>query len=124
MSFVDEMFSLRGKVAVDIGAGGVLAGEMSKGLAKAGAKVAVLDLNPVNAEKVTNSIKSELNGEALSVQVDATNKEDLQKALDEIISAWGRVDILINAPGMNSATPFLLKARSPSVVSFATKVPL
>ena len=50
MTFVDEMFSLRGKVADDIGAGGVLAGEMSKGLAKAGAKVAVLDLNPENAE--------------------------------------------------------------------------
>lgn len=106
MSFVDTMFSLEGKVAVAIGAGGVLAGEMARGLGKAGAKVAVLDLNPENAEKVAESVRSECGSEALSIKVDATNKADLQNALDEIISAWGRVDIIINAPGMNSATPF------------------
>ena len=106
MSFADEMFSLDGKVAAAIGAGGVLAGEMARGLAKAGAKVAVLDLNLENAEKVAASIKSECDGEALPVRVDATSKENLQNALDEIISAWGRMDILINAPGINSATPF------------------
>ena len=106
MSFVDEMFSLKGKVAAAIGAGGVLAGEMAKGLAKAGAKVAVLDLNLENAEKVADSINTEYNGEALAVRVDATDKGDIQKALDEIIGAWGHVDILINAPGIKSATPF------------------
>ena len=106
MSFVDKMFSLKGKVAAAIGAGGVLAGEISRGLAKAGAKVAVLDLNLENAEKVAASIKSECNGEAMFVRVDATSKENLQNAYYEIISAWGRVDILINAPGINSATPF------------------
>ncbi len=106
MSFVEKMFSLKGKVAVAIGAGGVLAGEMARGLAKAGAKVAVLDLNVENAEGVAASIKNELDGEALAIKVDATSKDDLQNALNEIISAWGQVDILINAPGINSATPF------------------
>ena len=106
MSFVEEMFSLKGKVAVAIGAGGVLAGEMARGLAKAGAKVAVLDLIAENAEKVAASIKYEVNGEALSVQVDATSSQSIKNALDEIITQWGRVDILINAPGINSATPF------------------
>ena len=106
MSFVDEMFSLKGKVAVAIGAGGVLAGEMTRGLAKAGAKVAVLDLNLENAEKVADTVRTELNGDAMAVKVDATSRQDIEKALEEIISAWGRVDILINAPGINSATPF------------------
>ena len=106
MSFVDEMFSLKGKAAVAIGAGGVLAGEMTRGLAKAGAKVAVLDLNLENAEKVANTVRTELSGDAISLKVDATNRQDIEKALEEVISAWGRVDILINAPGINSATPF------------------
>ena len=106
MSFVDEMFSLKGKVAVAIGAGGVLAGEMTRGLAKAGAKVAVLDLNLENAEKVADTVRTELSGDAMSVKVDATNRQEIEKALEDIISAWGRVDILINAPGINSATPF------------------
>lgn len=106
MSYIEEMFGLKGKVAAAIGAGGVLAGEMARGLAKAGAKVAVLDLNVENAEKTAASIRSECSGEALAVRVDATKKEDIGRALDAIISAWGRVDILINAPGINSATPF------------------
>jgi NAD(P)-dependent dehydrogenase (short-subunit alcohol dehydrogenase family) len=100
------MFGLGGKVAAAVGAGGVLAGEMARGLAKAGAKVAVLDLNLENAEEVAATINDELGGEALAIRVDATSKEDLQNALDEIVSRWGRVDILINAPGINSATPF------------------
>jgi len=106
MSYIEEMFDLKGKVAAAIGAGGVLAGEMARGLAKAGAKVAVLDLNVENAEKAAASIRDECGGEALAVRVDATKKEDIGRALDAIISAWGRVDILINAPGINSATPF------------------
>jgi NAD(P)-dependent dehydrogenase (short-subunit alcohol dehydrogenase family) len=106
MSYIDETFSLKGKVAAAIGAGGVLAGEMAKGLAKAGAKVAVLDLIIENAEKTAASIRNEWSGESIAVQVDATRKEDIECALGEIIARWGRVDILINAPGINSATPF------------------
>lgn len=106
MSYIDKMFSLKGKVAAAIGAGGVLAGEMARGLAKAGAKVAVLDLILDNAEKTASSIRSEWSGEAIAVQVDATRKEDIERALGEIIAAWGQIDILINAPGINSATPF------------------
>ncbi|MDP2982636.1 MAG: SDR family oxidoreductase [Candidatus Latescibacter sp.] len=106
MSYIEKMFGLKGKVAAAIGAGGVLAGEMAKGLAKAEAKVAVLDLNLENAEKVAASIRNEHHGEALALQMDATKKEDMERAIDKIIAAWGRVDILINAPGINSATPF------------------
>ncbi len=105
MSFVQEMFSLEGKVAAAIGAGGVLAGEMARGLAKAGAKVAVIDLNLDNAEATAASIRA-VGGTSMAVRADATGKADLQAALDSIISAWGHVDILVNAPGINSATPF------------------
>ena len=106
MSFVDELFSLEGKVAVVIGGGGVLAGEMSRGLAKAGTKVAVLDLNLENAEKVAASINCKHDSRALAMKVDATRKEDLENALYEILSVWEQVNILINAPGINSATEF------------------
>ncbi|GAG01727.1 unnamed protein product, partial [marine sediment metagenome] len=106
MSFVEDLYNLEGKVAAAIGAGGVLAGEMVRGLAKAGAKVAVLDLNLENAENVASSIKTDCKGEAMAVKVDATNSGDIRNALDEILSAWGQVDILINAPGINSATPY------------------
>jgi len=105
MSFVENIFSLDGKVAVAIGAGGVLAGEISKGLAKAGAKVAVLDLSIENAAKVSESIISE-GGESFPVKVDATDISDIADSLNTVVGKWGRVDILLNAPGINSATPF------------------
>lgn len=105
MSYLDKLFSLEGKVAVAVGAGGVLAGEMARGLARAGAKVAVLDLNPDNAGAVASSITDD-GGESLALTVDATSRDDLERACGEIVEAWGRTDILINAPGMNSATPF------------------
>ena len=105
MSYLDKLFSLEGKVAVAVGAGGVLAGEMARGIARAGAKVAVLDLNPENASSVASSI-ADAGGESLAITVDATSRNDLDRACAEIVDAWGHIDILINAPGMNSATPF------------------
>ena len=106
MSFIDDLFTLKGKVAVAIGAGGVLGGEMARGLASAGAKVAILDVNQTNAEKVASAIQNECGSESLAVTCDATNKDNLSSALTQILKAWGRVDILVNAPGINSATPF------------------
>jgi len=106
MSFLEEIFSLKKKVAVVIGGGGVLAGAMARALSQAQAKVAVLDLNYENAQNVIKDIRKAGN-EGYAIQVDATVSNKLQKALSEILSIWGYVDILINAPGVNSDTPIL-----------------
>ena len=105
MSYVEEMFSLKGKVAAVIGGGGVLAGSMAQGLAKAGADIAILDLNAENAEKMSESIKA-LGVKAVAITVDATSKEGLIKAEEKIKTELGPTSILINAPGINSSTPF------------------
>ncbi|RKY79254.1 gluconate 5-dehydrogenase [candidate division KSB1 bacterium] len=103
--FLEELFGLDGKVAAVIGGGGVLAGAMAEGLAKAGARIAILDLNVENGEKQSAAIRK-LGQEAMFVRIDATQKADLEHAEEEIIDKFGRVDILINAPGINSGTPF------------------
>jgi NAD(P)-dependent dehydrogenase (short-subunit alcohol dehydrogenase family) len=99
------LFSLDGKVAVVIGGGGVLAGAMAAGLAQAGADVAILDLNANAAAERANSICT-LGRKAIGVQCDATSKASLQNALDDTLEGLGRVDILLNAAGINSGTPF------------------
>lgn len=106
MSFVENLFSLQGCTAAVIGGGGVLAGVMAEGLAKAGSDVAILDINLENAQKKADDI-SNLGVESLSLKVDVSCKTDIQTACDQIVKVWGKVDILINAPGINSATPFL-----------------
>jgi NAD(P)-dependent dehydrogenase (short-subunit alcohol dehydrogenase family) len=102
---IHELFSLEGQVAAVVGGGGVLAGEMAKGLAGAGADVAVLDFNPAGAEARAEEIRK-TGRRALAIQVDATKKADLERALAEILQKLGRIDILINAAGINSGTPF------------------
>jgi len=106
MSYLDGLFSLEGKVAVAIGAGGVLAGAMAEALGSAGARVAVLDLNGEAAEARAQTIRKTCGVDALGITADATSEEDLRNALGQILSLWGRVDILLNAPGINSGTPF------------------
>src|SRR5438552_7245060 len=99
------LFSLDGDVAVVIGGGGVLAGAMAEGLAQAGARIAVAGRTREHAEARARSIE-EHGGQAIGIQCDATSKTDLQRALDTVLHRFGRVDILINAAGVNSATPF------------------
>ena len=105
MGFVDELYSLKGRTAAVIGGGGVLAGAMALGLAKAGADVAILDLNRENADKRADEIRK-IGSKAMAVAVDATSKQQLQQADEKIFSELGPASILINASGINSSTPF------------------
>src|ERR1041385_7332642 len=101
----DRLFSLDGEVAVVIGGGGVLAGAMAEGLARAGASLAIAGRTLANAEARANVIVAQ-GGQAIGIACDATRKSDLQAALDTVLQRFGHVDILINAAGVNSATPF------------------
>jgi len=102
---MNDLFSLGGKVAAVIGGGGVLAGEMARGLARAGADVAILDFNFEAAQAGADAI-SALGRRSLAVKVDAASKADLKAALEAMLAEFGHVDILVNAAGINSATPF------------------
>ncbi len=101
----NELFSLHDRVAVVIGGGGVLAGEMAMGFAEAGAELAILDLNPQSAEERAAAIRA-LGRRAVGLAVDATSKKEIESARDTILSTLGHIDILLNAAGINSATPF------------------
>jgi NAD(P)-dependent dehydrogenase (short-subunit alcohol dehydrogenase family) len=100
-----ELFSLGGDVAIVIGGGGVLAGAMAEGLAAAGAAVAIAGRTRENAEARAGSITAS-GGQAIGVQCDATRKADLERLRDEVLERFGRIDIVLNAAGVNSATPF------------------
>ncbi|MCF7803324.1 MAG: SDR family oxidoreductase [Candidatus Marinimicrobia bacterium] len=105
MSYLDKLFGLQGKVAVVIGGSGVLGGSMATALGQAGAKVAVLyHSNSDGAENHKKAIEDN-GGEAITVQADTSDKASLTAARDSILDAFGRVDILVNAPGINSTTP-------------------
>ena len=107
VSYIENLFGLGGKVAAITGGGGYLCGEMARGLSKAGCKIAVMDIRYEKASLVADEIKRESGGEAIAVQVDATDKVSFQKSCEMIVDQLGDVDILINGAGINSPTPFL-----------------
>ena len=92
---------LTGKVAVVTGAGGVLCSAFSKTLARAGAKVALLDLNDAAAEEVAAQIRAE-GGEAKAHKCDVLNKEICYEVADTVEKEIGKCDILINGAGGNN----------------------
>jgi len=100
-----DLFDLTGKTAAVVGGGGVLAGAMAEGLGQAGADIAILDYNLDSAEARAATIRA-MGRRAIAVRVDATLRSDLERARDEILASFGRLDILINAAGINSPTPF------------------
>jgi NAD(P)-dependent dehydrogenase (short-subunit alcohol dehydrogenase family) len=99
------LFSLTGQVAVVIGGGGVLAGAMAAGLADAGAEIAILDVSQDGAEERARSIEAQGHA-AVGLCCDATSKTGLEQALAAVLARFGHVDILLNAAGVNSGTPF------------------
>jgi len=100
-----NLFDLTGKTAVIIGGNSTLGGAMAVALGGHGADVAVVGRNAEKSEAVVKKIE-EVGGKAKSFSADATKVEDLQKVLEDVLAWTGRCDILMNCPGMNSATPF------------------
>lgn len=92
---------LTGKVAVVTGAGGVLCSAFSVTLARAGAKVALLDLNADAAEEVAAKIREE-GGEAKAYKCDVLSKEVCYAVADEVEKDMGKCDILVNGAGGNN----------------------
>lgn len=95
-----ELFSLEEQVAVVTGGTGVLGGMMAQGLARAGAKVAVLGRRRQPAEALVQAIQAK-GGTALALPSDVLERGQLEAAREVIMAEWGRLDILVNAAGGN-----------------------
>lgn len=106
MSYLSELFNLEGKVVAIIGAGGHLCSEMSRGFAKAGCSLAILDLRLEKAHAVEAELKEGGALDVISLPIDVTEKQQHLDALNYIVNHFGKVDVLINGAGINSPTPF------------------
>lgn len=107
MNYLKNLFSLDEKTAVIIGGSGVLGGAMTSALAQAGAKTAIFySGNRKGAEQKAEDIE-ESGGKAMICQADVRNEVSLKNAIDKVVENWGQIDILVNAPGVNSITPVM-----------------
>ena len=91
---------LTGKVAVVTGAGGVLCSEFAKVLARAGAKVALLNRTESKAQKFADEIIAE-GGAARAYGCNVLDKAQVEAVAARVMSDLGPCDILINGAGGN-----------------------
>ena len=101
---MDDLFDIKGRVAVMTGACGVLGATIVKYFASQGCKVVLMDLDRASAkgESIVSEIKS-AGGEACFLSADVLDKDILEKDCGEIVSRYGSIDILLNAAGGNMA---------------------
>ena len=100
MDYSKSLFNIEGKVAVLTGGGGILAGEMARGLLNAGTRVILLDINEKNLDKKINELRSPKN-EIIGLKCNVLDEENLRNVNEQIVSKFGRIDVLVNAAGGN-----------------------
>jgi len=98
--------SLKGKIALVTGAGRGLGKWIAKGLAIAGAEVAISGLHLENVQQTAKEIEK-MHGNAYPVQVDLRQIDSIREMIQDVKSTFGRIDCLVNNAGVNIHKPFL-----------------
>lgn len=92
---------LEGKVVIVTGGGGGIASAAGKIFSEEGAKVALIDRAPETVEPVAEDIRRSVPGaQVLPVVADLGTEEAAQVAVDEVLRAFGKIDVLVNNVGI------------------------
>jgi NAD(P)-dependent dehydrogenase (short-subunit alcohol dehydrogenase family) len=95
-------FDIRGRVAAVTGGYGVLGSAIARGLARVGARVAIIGRRADAAQREAEVISRERGaGDSMALVADVLDRDQVRGACERLIAEWGRVDILINAAGGN-----------------------
>ena len=95
-----KLYDFTVQTAVVTGGAGVLCGSMCRALASLHANVAVLDVNVDAARRLAEEICS-TGGKAIGLECNVLEKSSIETAAQEILAAFGKIDILINGAGGN-----------------------
>ena len=97
-------FDLKGKVAIVTGGNGGIGLGMARGLADAGADIAVVGRNEEKSKAAVAELASR-GVRAIAVAADVTDKEAVGRMVERVKSELGRIDILVNNAGINIRKP-------------------
>ena len=100
------LFSLEGKIAIVTGASRGIGRAIALSYARAGAQLVMGSRNVNDLEEAALEV-SKLGHTPLVVPTDITRKEDVDNLIQRTVSQFGRIDIMVNDPGMTINKPVL-----------------
>ncbi len=106
------LFSLRGRVAVVVGASGAIGRAFAAAVGSAGASVALVGRREQPLREAASAL-ADLGVEAAPFPADMLDPEALSAVRDTVLARWGSIDLLLNAAGGNVPGATLADGRSP-----------
>ena len=104
-----DLFDLKGKVAIVTGGNGGIGLGMARGLADAGADIAVVGRNEEKSKAAVAELASR-GVRAIAVATDVTDRDAVGRMVERVRNDLGRIDILVNNAGINiRKAPHLLE---------------
>lgn len=100
-------FSLTGKVAAVTGGAKGIGLEVVRGLAEAGAHVALIYSTSTNASEIASKIAAETGVKVQAFQSDVRSRASISATVDEIVAEFGRLDIMVANSGVCANIPNL-----------------
>jgi len=96
----EQDFRFDGKTALVTGAGRGLGRAFALGLARAGADVAVTDIDAGTVEETAAEVRG-LGRKAIAIRADASSAADASAMVGEVLAAWGKLDVAVNNAGIS-----------------------
>jgi 3-oxoacyl-[acyl-carrier protein] reductase len=93
------MISFKGQVAIVTGGARGLGFGIAKKLGELGAKVTIADLDASNGQQAVLKLAA-LGIEAISVQCDVTEEQNVERMIQQVVDKWGQIDVLVNNAGI------------------------
>jgi 3-oxoacyl-[acyl-carrier protein] reductase len=92
---------LEGKVSIVTGAAQGIGKATALKFTAEGSKVVICDVKLSSMDEISTELK-EMNAEFLAYEVNVVNRDQIKAMVDDVVSKWGKVDVLVNNAGITA----------------------